>query len=484
MVLAVWLEVRRELERVVGSEYVSSDPEVTFLYHWDFVTAEEPGVCDIVVMPGSTREVQEVVRLANKWRIPVVPWVSGVNIGGLATPRRGGIVVDLRRMNRILEVNEDDMYAVVEGGTTWGDLKGHLERHHPDLRPGVPWAPAGAGVVPCYLCYGFTDLSFMAGTGADFLNGLEVVLPTGEVVRTGSCMCTSYWHSRAPLPDLTGLFVGWDGATGIVTKAGVKLWPNLPTEYLILLADTVRDGVEAFKRVARKCTGILDMCFVNYTWLMSLLGYHEKEEDPLDPEEAGVQDFYGLIAVAASSEREMEAKKEAIEEAAGTGVLADLEAVMELFPEEARPQGYALVNPPIHFYNCWNYSYGGGGEWVGCYLSSRHVASYYRIAVSVAKKYGRHAQMYGRVMSGGHHWIARVNISFNKDDPSDIEAARRCLMEIDEKVRQLPSVVRYKAPSWAKERNFSRASPDSLELIKRVRRLLDPNGVMNPGHGL
>ena len=97
--LAVWLEVRRELERVVGSEYVSSDPEVTFLYHWDFVTAEEPGVCDIVVMPGSTREVQEVVRLANKWRIPVVPWVSGVNIGGLATPRRGGIVVDLRRMN-------------------------------------------------------------------------------------------------------------------------------------------------------------------------------------------------------------------------------------------------------------------------------------------------------------------------------------------------------------------------------------------------
>ena len=476
--------ILKELESIVGSEYVSSSREITFLYHWDFVTAEKPGCCDFVVMPSSTEEVQEIVRLANREKIPVIPWVSGMNFGGICIPRKGGIVVDLRRMNKVLEVNEDDMYAVVEGGITWGDLKGYLEKHHPNLRAGITWSPAGTGVIPPYICYGMLDLGFIGGTGAEFINGLEVVLPTGEIVRVGSCICTNYWLGRAPLPDLVGLFIGWDGTTGIVTKAGIKLWPNLPRKDFIIIADTVDTGVKIFRKLAKAGLGIVDMCFLNYVWLCSLQGYQEDENIPFEPEKTGGNDFYGLITITAYTEKEMEAKSEAIMKIVEEegGLVADIETVINMFSENERENLLTLTNPPIHFYGVWNFSRGGGGEWVGSYISSRHVAQYYEIARSIAKKYGKHACMYGRVMFGGHHWIARVNINFNKNDLEDVERARKCLMEIDENVRKLGSVIRYKAPPWAKKRNLEKANPTALELIRKIKRLLDPNGIMNPGH--
>ena len=130
-------EIVVELEKVVGDRYVSDEPEIQYLYHYDFITAEPEGKCDIAIMPETAEEVQEIVKIANKYKIPIVPWVSGINFGSIATPRKGGIVVDLRRMNRVLEVNEDDMYAVVEGGITWADLKGYLDKHHPNFRAGV-----------------------------------------------------------------------------------------------------------------------------------------------------------------------------------------------------------------------------------------------------------------------------------------------------------------------------------------------------------
>ena len=107
-------EIVSELENIVGEQFVSDKPEETYLYHYDFVTAEPEGKCDIVIMPETAEEVQEIVKIANKYKIPLVPWVSGINFGSTATPLKGGIVVDLRRLNRVLEVNEDDMYALIE----------------------------------------------------------------------------------------------------------------------------------------------------------------------------------------------------------------------------------------------------------------------------------------------------------------------------------------------------------------------------------
>jgi len=206
-------EIVTELEAIVGDKYISDDIEITFLYDYDFVTAEPKGKCDIVIMPNSAEEVQKIVEIANTHKIPVIPWVTNMNFGSIATPRKGGIVIDLRRLNRVLEVNEDDMYIIVEGGITWADLKGYLDKNHPDLRAGVTYSPPGTGVVPSCLSYGMFDLGMLGGTGAEFINGLEVVLGSGELVKVGSCSLSDYWYGRQPLPDLAGLFIGWEGNT-------------------------------------------------------------------------------------------------------------------------------------------------------------------------------------------------------------------------------------------------------------------------------
>ncbi|MCK4687305.1 MAG: FAD-binding oxidoreductase [Candidatus Lokiarchaeota archaeon] len=84
-------EIISELKIVVGEKYVSDRPEIRYLYHYDFITTEPEGKCDIVIIPGSVEEVQAIVKIANKYKIPLVPWVSGMDFGSIATPRRGGI---------------------------------------------------------------------------------------------------------------------------------------------------------------------------------------------------------------------------------------------------------------------------------------------------------------------------------------------------------------------------------------------------------
>ncbi len=480
-----------ELEKIVGDKYVSDQPEIQFLYHYDFITAEKEGKCDIAIMPNSAEEVQEIVKIANKYKISIVPWVSGINFGSIATPRKGGIVVDLRRLNRVLEVNEDDMYAVIEGGTTWADLKGYLDKHHPDLRAGITWSPPGTGVVPSCLAYGMFDLGMLGGTGAEFVNGLEAVLGTGDLVRIGSCSLSKYWYGRQPLPDLAGLFIGWEGTTGIVTKMAIKLWPKLPyrTDFLPL-ANKIEDGVPMMLKLSKAGLGIVDLCLLNMGWCNALQGFKETSV-ALDPIELNLPDFIGLITTEAFTEKQHEAQCEAI-----IGICKEFgidpypaEIQVKSFPEDIRGIMEHLTpstggQTPLQFWGCWDFSRGGGGQWVGSYLSTRDIVKYYYASRKVCIKYGKPPQFYSRIMFGGHYCVARTNISFNKNDPEDIKRARELLKEIHEEVQELDGVVMYKPPLWAVQYYREKTLPATNSIIKKIKKILDPNDIMNPGQGI
>ena len=166
------------------------------------------------------------MRLATEARVPVVPMGGGLVLSGLTRPLKGGIVLDLKRMNRILEINDTSRYAVVEAGCAQGMLQAYLAKNHPGLKHSMPDAPPIATVAGNVLIHGSGHMSAWAGFHTDQLNGLEAVLPTGEVVRLGSCSTSDYWYARAPLPDLSGLFLGWAGTTGVVTKLAIKLFPK------------------------------------------------------------------------------------------------------------------------------------------------------------------------------------------------------------------------------------------------------------------
>ncbi|MFX1454955.1 MAG: FAD-binding oxidoreductase [Promethearchaeota archaeon] len=467
-------EIITELETIVGEKYVSDQPELQYLYHYDFITAEPEGKCDAVIMPNSAEEVQEIVKLANKYKIPIVPWVSGINFGSLATPRKGGIVVDLRRLNRVLEVNEDDMYAVVEGGITWADLQGFLEKHHPNLRAGVTWSPPGTGVVPSCLCYGMFDLGMIGGSGAEFLNGLEAVLGSGELVKIGSCSLSKHWYGRQPLPDLAGLFIGWEGTTGIVTKAAIKLWPRLPfNETFTAVTMKVDHGIPVMLELAKAGLGITDIVIVNLGWSQSVQYLNEKKV-PKDAFKEGMPDFIGIIATQAYTAKQHEAQCEAIRDIcqkSGISLLSSREGVEP------------MDVPPTQVWGCWNFSRGGGGEWIGSYCSTRDIANYYNKAREICLKYDKPPQFYSRIMFGGHYCVARTNINFNKNDPNEIEMARNLLKEIHEEVQKVDGAIMYKSPKWAYKSHKEKIFPATGELIEKIRKLLDPNKIMNPGQG-
>jgi glycolate oxidase len=464
-----------ELENIVGDRYVSDRPEICFLYHYDFVTAEPEGNCDIAIMPSSAEEVQEIVKVANKYKIPIVPWVSGINFGSIATPKKGGIVVDLRRLNRILEVNEDDMYAVVEGGITWADLQGYLEKNHPNLRAGITWSPPGTGIIPSCLCYGMFDLGMIGGTGAEFINGLEVVLGSGDLIKVGSCSLSKYWYGRQPLPDLAGLFIGWEGTTGIVTKAAIKLWPKLPfRENFTGITLKIDKGIPIMLKLSKTGLGICDIVIVNFGWAQSVQELSEKGA-VRDAVKENKPDCISIITTQAYTEKQHEAQCEAIRDFCKKGG-------MNLLSTEEGAE--AIKPPPIHLWGCWNFSRGGGGQWIGSYCSTRDIVKYYNLSREVCIKYGKIPQFYSRILFGGHYCVARSNINFNKNDPEDINNARKVLSEIHEAVQDLDGVVMYKPPLWAVEYYKNKTLPTTTELINKIKKLLDPNNIMNPGQGI
>ena len=124
------------------------------------------------------------------------------------------------------------MYALLEPGVTFGQLQKHLEENFPHLRYSYPFAPPYAGVVGNAILSGMNNMSCKLGSMGDSINGLEVITSDGEIARIGSCFYgkeqadEKSWWSRYPMPDLMGLFINWQGMTGLVTKCAVQLWPN------------------------------------------------------------------------------------------------------------------------------------------------------------------------------------------------------------------------------------------------------------------
>jgi FAD/FMN-containing dehydrogenases len=142
-------------------------------------------------------------------------------------------------MDSIIEVNEASRYALIEAGVTQAALRAYLEKHHPHLQHSTPESPPTATIVGNILIQGHGHLTPRYGVNSQMVNGMEVVLPTGEVCKLGSSSISPSWFSRDPLPDLMGLFLGWLGTTGIVTKLSLQLFPKpIYRDLLLFVSDS------------------------------------------------------------------------------------------------------------------------------------------------------------------------------------------------------------------------------------------------------
>ena len=198
-------------------------------YREDF-TEIAPSDPDLVAFVTTTEQVQAILVKATETRTPVIPAVYRTNIGGLCMAGEGGgLILDLTRMNRIHEVNVDDMYAVIEPGVTQRIMKDYLVEHDLPLTLGYSLAPPDTSIFANALLGGLTNRSLKYGDQSQSISGLEAVMADGSLVRTGAWAVDGISpYGRVPLPDLTGLFVAFQGTTGIATRMAFQLWPLHP----------------------------------------------------------------------------------------------------------------------------------------------------------------------------------------------------------------------------------------------------------------
>jgi D-lactate dehydrogenase (cytochrome) len=246
-----------QLRNALGDEHVLTDEAERRWHAADFTDAEVP-IPVAVARPGSADDVAAIVRIARAAGLAVAGRGGGMSYTLAHTPARSEtVIVDLRRMNRIVEVNLDDRYVTVEPGVTWSQLRAELQGS--GMR--VPFHGTLSGLhatVGGGLSQNATGLG--QGYAADYVLGLEVVLGDGRVLTTGSGAARGtapYWRNFGP--DLTGLFLCDSGAFGIKTRATFRLDPEPKGVALGCYSfETAADLVAAEVAIAR--TGLASEC--------------------------------------------------------------------------------------------------------------------------------------------------------------------------------------------------------------------------------
>jgi len=227
----------RELVALLGPKGVLSQPEDLMMYEYD--GSVETGSPKCIVFPASAREVSEIVRLANRYEIPMVGRGAGTGLSGGAIARNGGIVIEFSRMNRILEIDVENLRAVVQPGVVNLDLTRAVEHL------GLYYAPDPSSQKSCTIGGNVAENSggphtLAYGVTANHVTGLELVLPDSEIVRIGGKNIETSGY------DLGGLFVGSEGTLALVTEITVRL-TRKPEAVKTLLAvyDTLDDTTES-----------------------------------------------------------------------------------------------------------------------------------------------------------------------------------------------------------------------------------------------
>ena len=336
-------EIYEEIENIVGSDFITDKDFMKAAYSRNVDPAFPDRWADMIVRPESTEEVSEIVKIANKYKIAMVPRGGGADlVGGSVT--QGGILIDLTRMNDIIEINETDFYCEVECGITWGALVSEL--HKKGLTTGVLGpgsgfsATIGGGLSNSTAGFGSTKY----GVVPDICLGVEVVLPNpeGTIIRTGAAAnkYSQPFCRYGIAPDFTGLFMGDVGTMGIKTKAFLKLFPVTPFKaqrYFMLNTNDYKKVFELMYKLRKEVRdGLHDVLVVPSIVIQLLAGMVEKKP----PKRPRIKGPIFSVMVEAMDDRILE---------------LHLERVNEIMKEDARPFEWQEIDLNARLSKDWKF---------------------------------------------------------------------------------------------------------------------------------
>jgi FAD/FMN-containing dehydrogenase len=438
----------------------------------DDAVVREP---DVVVRVTNLHDLRAVVQIAARDKIPLLPRVAGAKLHHDHASR--GWVIDLSAMNRICDLDERNQLAVIEPGVTFGQLAQVLDDRRTGLTIGFPLSPAEGSILANCLLDGLGNLSLRHGLMGEWLSGLEVVRADGTVLKTGSWAAGAPPFSRAPLPDLTGLFVSMQGGTGIVSKAAVQLWPaRAARERSFLLFNERRDALRVLAELPR--LDVLDDAGALF-WPAAkmLLGVESpRERDPAEPEvyvylDIGACDRDFLHAKRAVLDRALARARRAgarFEGPIDVGSFAAIAPSLGRFAEFPTRMDFLTAHPK------------GGLTWVGTYGPIDGLGDACDAGLAILADHGFPPLVVARPMKGGHFSVLRFIEVFDPASEGERNRVLACNTALVDMLRPRGYVM-YKTPGWAVERYKEHLDPGFVRLLGEVKKILDPDGLMSPG---
>jgi len=472
-------QIVEALQRIVGPENVSDAKPIREAYVTKAIMDISSKAPAVVVRPQNVEEIQAVLRLANEKKIPVVPHSGGLS-GGEATPtREGSILLDLRRMNKIIEVNTDARYMIVEPGVTSAQAWKHMQDNYPAYRPGVPdGAPPSATIVGDHLDRGFHFFSTRYGPAADAVLGVEAVLPTGEVVRTGAgALPTAKWFYRWMFgPDLTGLFLGSQGTLGVVTKMAVKIFP-MPK-----VRDVMAFGASDWKYLIEPCLEVLKTEAVD---LAQGGNYHlattrrARFTWPPPPKPKVLPTVWMNFELGAESKEELETVKRKIIEIlkryqSQYGENNLFEWKLDIRSIVARLTKPNRISVPYAGHK------GGGLLFITWYMPWRDAGKFCEAAEKLMETHKISPVVWLAAVDHGRQALVMPIVLFDPKSSEEFETVETLDKEMTEQFLNMGGIP-YRPNLKVHAPMVMSKSLGYYDLLKRIKRAVDPNGIMHPG---
>ncbi|MGB9683471.1 MAG: FAD-binding oxidoreductase [Candidatus Bathyarchaeales archaeon] len=443
----------KKLVEIVGEENVLTEKCDLICYSRDryppLVFPKNFVIPLAVVRPVTTSEVQKIVKLANKKSIPLVPRGGGTSFSGSAAAIENGIIIDLTRMNHIIDIDEDEMHAKVQAGVVIQNLEEKLNQKGLTLGhdPGsFPSATVGGSIAT-------NALGWRAGKYGEMARlvlGLEVVLPTGIVIKT------RYMPKSSTGFNVKGLFIGSEGTLGIITEAILQVSPSPEKRTLLFYA------FSNFQKAQKSLIKILKTGLTPTTMLVvDEEGVKEFTKDEEKAPKAGL--ILGYEGLKEEVEAEAERSVKILEEEGGINLGENAAQNFWL----SRHDMYSIMN------------LGGTYDNIDTAVPVKKSVEYYEYLKSWSKKY--------KVKSLGiSSWMLPQNVSidlvFDESFPEKVEEYLKVRDEAVKKALQLDGTLSYcigigiRYPHLMKEEHRS-----ALEVMRVVKKALDPKNIMNPG---
>jgi glycolate oxidase len=443
---------------IVGSDYVLTDADSRVRYGVDALQIGHPA--DVVLLPADTAQISAIARLCNERLIPLVVRGAGTGYTGGAVPVRGGVVLSMERFDRILDIDEESLLAVVQPHVITRDLQDAVEARglfYPPDPASLKQSTIGGNVAEC--AGGPRAVKY--GTTKRYVLALEAVLASGEIVRTGSKAVKSVVGY-----DLTQLLVGSEGTLAIITEVTLRLVPKPAVQSTLQATfDTVEQAAHAVSlllanRVLPATVEIVDG--------QSIAAVERRLGRPVAPEGSGAMLIIEVDGVPGGVEEEGRRVMRACEDAGATTITrAQTAADRDRIWEARRELSFALRALAPRKINH------------DLVVPRGRVPQLIDLVGRVREKYRLLIPCFGHAGDGNIH----VNLMVDPADGDEMRRAAAAERELFEGVVALEGSI-----SGEHGIGFSKApflglelSPETIALMQRVKLAFDPNQILNPG---